>query len=54
MLVVVFTESAIEDRADFQKADRALIIDTAMAQLAYEPTIRTRNRKPLRSNDLSR
>jgi len=51
---VEFTDSAIEDMRPFPKSDQVLIFDAAEAQLTHEPLTLTRNRKPLRPNDLSR
>lgn len=54
MYEVSFTDNAVEDMLEFPKGDRAMLVDTAVEQLSHEPTKITRNRKPLRPNDLSR
>src|SRR5438105_4076409 len=54
MYEVTFTPSALEDMRDFPQADQTRILDVAVQQLSHEPTTATRNRKPLRPNDLSR
>jgi len=47
-----FTDSALEDLGFFKKYEQALILDEMDTQLRYEPTIETRNRKPLEPNAL--
>src|SRR5262245_50686709 len=53
MFVVNFTESAREDLRFLKKAARNIVIDTVEEQLPSEPLQKTRNRKPLRPNELS-
>ena len=53
MFELIFTESAIEDLRYLSKADQNLILDTVEQQLLQEPLTVTRNRKPLRPNDIS-
>src|SRR5438477_1751120 len=53
MFQVAFTESALADLRFFRKADRNVILDSVEQQLANQPLTPTRNRKPLRANDLS-
>jgi mRNA-degrading endonuclease RelE of RelBE toxin-antitoxin system len=37
----------------FTKRDQRTIVDTALRQLAHQPTVVTRNRKPLEANPLA-
>ena len=50
---VEFTETAIRHLERFRKFDRNIILDGIKAQLPFEPTRETRNRKPLRENRLA-
>lgn len=54
MYEIEFTKSALDDCAFLKKFEQALILDTSERQLSYEPTSKTRHRKQLRLNDLSR
>ena len=54
MFEIQFTDSALGDLQDLPKAAQGLIIATAERQLSHDPLTSTRNRKPLRPNDLSR
>jgi mRNA-degrading endonuclease RelE of RelBE toxin-antitoxin system len=54
MYEVVFTESALEDFRHVKKRDQNVLLDALEQQLASEPLTETRNRKPLRPNDISR
>jgi mRNA-degrading endonuclease RelE of RelBE toxin-antitoxin system len=49
----VFTESAFADLTFLRKADQNVVLDAIEQRLATEPLVETRNRKPLRPNDLS-
>jgi mRNA-degrading endonuclease RelE of RelBE toxin-antitoxin system len=53
MFEVNLTESALADLNFFRKADRNIILDSVEQQLTSQPLMPTRNRKPLRTNDLS-
>jgi hypothetical protein len=53
MYSVEFTEDAVENLCCLRKHDRGVIVDAIEEQLTYEPLTETRNRKPLRANDLS-
>jgi len=53
MFRIEFTESASEDLDFLRKPEQRLILDAIERQLAVEPLTPTRNRKPLRPNDLS-
>jgi mRNA-degrading endonuclease RelE of RelBE toxin-antitoxin system len=53
MFELVFTESALEDLRFLKKADQNVVLDAIERQLSAEPLAQTRNRKPLRPNDLS-
>ena len=52
MFEVAFTESVVADLRFLKKA-RNVVLDAVEQQLAKEPFAHTRNRKPLRPNDLS-
>src|SRR5689334_21531019 len=54
MFDVRFADSALEDLRHFRPAEQKLLVDTAEQQLKNDPLTPTRNRKPLRQNDLSR
>lgn len=51
MFEIEFTDQAIEDLQWFKKYEQNVIIDGIEVNLLYEPTIETRNRKPLRQNN---
>jgi mRNA-degrading endonuclease RelE of RelBE toxin-antitoxin system len=53
MYEVAFTESALEDLRYLMKTDRNVVLEAIERQLTAEPLTETRNRKPLRPNDLS-
>ncbi|MCI0457034.1 MAG: type II toxin-antitoxin system RelE/ParE family toxin [Gemmataceae bacterium] len=53
MFEVVFTTSAVADVRHLKKADQNVVLDAIEQQLTNEPLVETRNRKPLRPNDLS-
>jgi len=53
MFEVAFTESAVEDLRFLKKTEQNVVLDAIEQQLAKEPLVQTRNRKPLRANDLS-
>jgi mRNA-degrading endonuclease RelE of RelBE toxin-antitoxin system len=53
MFEIVVTESAVEDLRSVKKRDQKIILDAVEEQLTAEPLSQTRNRKPLRPNDLS-
>jgi len=48
---IELTDQAIEDLQWFKKHEQNVIIDGIEANLCYEPTTETRNRKRLRPND---
>ena len=50
---VEVTESALDDLDYLKKAEQNLVLDAIEEQLTATPLTPTRNRKPLRSNDLS-
>lgn len=52
MFKLIFTKSALKDLTYFKKAEQVLITDSTEKQLAYEPLAETKNRKPLRTNEL--
>jgi addiction module RelE/StbE family toxin len=53
MFEVMFTPSALEDLRHLKKRDQNVLLDAIEQQLTAEPLTQTRNRKPLRANDLS-
>src|SRR5437868_215140 len=53
MFEIVFTESAVADVRFLKKAGQNAVLDAIEQQLTVEPLAETRNRKPLRPNDLS-
>src|SRR5438094_752977 len=53
MFDVVFTESALADLRFLKKAGQKVVLAAIEQQLVREPLVQTRNRKPLRPNDLS-
>ena len=54
MFTIIFNESALEDLRFLAKTEQTNILAAVERQLADEPLKATRNRKPLRPNDLSR
>jgi mRNA-degrading endonuclease RelE of RelBE toxin-antitoxin system len=48
-----FSQDAKEDLKSFKKTEQTSILDEIPKQLASEPLTETRNRKPLRTNDLA-
>ncbi len=48
------TDRAIEDLQWFKKREQNVILDGIEANLGYEPTTETRNRKRLRPNDTAK
>jgi mRNA-degrading endonuclease RelE of RelBE toxin-antitoxin system len=44
-----FTEDADRQLEKLSARDRAIILDAVERQLEFQPTVKTRNRKPLRS-----
>jgi len=53
MYEFAYTRSALEDLSYFRKHEQQVIVSTIGEQLAWQPTLVTRNRKPLQPNDLS-
>ena len=53
MFRLVFKASAVEDLAEFRKADRQRVLAESEEQLAHAPEVPTRRRKPLRPNPLA-
>lgn len=53
MCTIQLTDSALDDLRYFKKNEQVMIIASIAKQLEYEAVSRTRNRKPLRANDLS-
>ncbi len=53
MFEVRFNDSALEDLQHFKKAEQKTVLEAIEDQLIADPLTETRNRKPLRPNDLS-
>jgi len=53
MFEVTLTQSALGDLRFLRKADRSVLLDSIEEQLVQSPLTPTRNRKPLRPNDLA-
>ena len=53
MFGIEFTESAYDDLYYLKAFEQGLILDAIEAQLSAEPASPTKNRKPLRPNELS-
>lgn len=53
MFEVVFTQSALDDLRFFRKGEQKVILDAIEERMTAQPLTQTRNRKPLRPNDLS-
>lgn len=51
---IQFTQAALEQLRRLQKREQGIIIEGIKLQLVHEPFTQTRNRKPLRTNPLSR
>ena len=49
-----FTPNALDQLQYFRKFEQKIIVDAIKTQLPYEPLTKTKNRKPLRENPLSR
>ncbi len=45
---IVFSDAALAHLATIERRDHTLLFDMIEQQLAFEPMLRTRNRKPLR------
>lgn len=50
MYQIEYTAQATEDLNWFSKREQKIILDGIDANLRYEPTVKTRNRKPTRPN----
>jgi mRNA-degrading endonuclease RelE of RelBE toxin-antitoxin system len=50
MYDIDFTPRALEELRWFKKHEQKVILEGIQEQLRYEPTVHTRNRKPLRPN----
>jgi mRNA-degrading endonuclease RelE of RelBE toxin-antitoxin system len=50
---IEFTEGAIDDLRRLRKHEQGSVADAIEQQLVHEPLTDSRNRKPLRPNDLS-
>jgi len=53
MFEIKITESALADLAYLKKFEQVIILDAMDRHLVTEPLTQTRNRKPLRPNDLA-
>jgi len=50
---IEFTQSAADHIRSFRKYDQLIILDGIEEQLRDQPTVETRNKKPLSPNELS-
>jgi mRNA-degrading endonuclease RelE of RelBE toxin-antitoxin system len=53
MYDIEFTSEAIEDLKSFRKSEQQTIISSIDTQLKYQPTVETRNRFPMRPNEVA-
>ena len=53
MFRIEFTDEALEDVRVLRRFEQRLVLKTVQSQLASEPLVETKNRKPLRPNELS-
>jgi len=53
MFSIEFTESAIADLSFLERSEQRYVRDALKLQLMAEPHVQTRNRKPLRPNELA-
>jgi mRNA-degrading endonuclease RelE of RelBE toxin-antitoxin system len=53
MFEVELTDSALDDVRFLKKGEQNVVLDAIEQQLTKEPLVQTRNRKPLRPNDLA-
>lgn len=51
MFDIEFTDRSLKDLEWFKKNEQNIILDGIEANLLYEPTTETRNRKPLQANN---
>ena len=49
-----FTPNALDHLQYFRKFEQQIIVEAIKTQLPYDPVIKTKKRKPLRENPLSR
>ncbi len=52
MYQIEYTQNALNDLKWFEKHEQKVIVQAIDTQLSYEPTVPTRNRKPMRPNPL--
>jgi mRNA-degrading endonuclease RelE of RelBE toxin-antitoxin system len=53
MYEIEFTPESLEDISWFKKFEQQTIFTEIKAQLSHQPSVETRNRKRLRSNDVA-
>jgi mRNA-degrading endonuclease RelE of RelBE toxin-antitoxin system len=53
MFRIAFTPSALADIQWFRKYEQKIIFDKIEEQLTHQPNVETRNRKPLRPNQVA-
>ena len=53
MYEIEYSQEAIDDLKYFRKHEQQIIKKTINTQLCYEPTVKTRNRKPMRANPIA-
>ena len=54
MYEIEFAPAAMEDLRSLRKFEQQQVLDAIEAQLRHQPTAETRNRKPLRPNEIAR
>ena len=50
---IEYTLEALTHLADLSARDSNIVLDNVSVQLKHQPTVATRNRKPLRANDIA-
>lgn len=53
MYEIEYTQVALDDLKWFRKQEQKTIVQAIDTQLTYEPTVQTRNRKPMRPNEIA-
>lgn len=53
MYNIEYTQVALDDLKWFRKHEQKTIVQAIDTQLTYEPTVQTRNRKPMRPNEIA-
>ncbi|MEM8640485.1 MAG: type II toxin-antitoxin system RelE/ParE family toxin [Cyanobacteria bacterium P01_G01_bin.54] len=53
MYEIEYTQVALDDLKWLRKNEQRMIVQAIDTQLKYEPTVQTRNRKPMRPNEIA-